>query len=388
MDDKAISVRGPKPRQSGRVRDAILRLINSGAFAKGHLLPTEQELAILCRASQPTVNREIKRLVESGIIAINSDGQRVIGGQPSGLLERTIAVFSAYNSNQGMVPGKVLPQWENNLELIAESILMAGRWRPWRFSANDLNDSELSQLSQDTPAGALVFADGLGRVLADRVISALDRARIKTVIHGSSTDYPNHDTVHSNQTKGAAAVARWLASKGCRQLVAVSRSFPEREPVWHVERQRGYRLGAKESGVEAPAILQKPHGVGEAAGKIERFRMNAEHWAKALGAWKQAAKPIGILALSDGDVPALWSACRILNLQPGRDILISGYDGYWADLMERSWEKEPPSVSTDKRHPEMAAALADILIKRVEKVESLISKPIHLRIEPKILENQ
>jgi DNA-binding LacI/PurR family transcriptional regulator len=122
----------------------------------------------------------------------------------------------------------------------------------------------------------------------------------------------------------------------------------------------------------------------EADGKVERFQANAALLSKSLSKWKNAPRPFGILALSDGHVPALWTACRRLELKPGRDVLIAGYDGYWADLMERGWEATPPSVSTDKRHSEMGVALANLLVERLNG--RLPPDPRHLLIEPRIIE--
>lgn len=383
MKTKVSSSRGRKPRQRGRVREAVLRLIRSGTLAPGQALPTEQELAMLCRASQPTVNREVRNLMEDGVIALDATGQRVIARAQTGLLERTIAVFTAYDTGIGVIPGKALPAWESNLELAAESHLMAGRWRLWRLPARDLSDTELVQIGRDTPAGALVFADGMGRAMATRVLTALGRAGVQAVVHGSADEYPAHDTVHSDQAQGGRAVARWLAEHGCHRLIVHRRPFAEGEPAWHAARQRGYRQGALDAGLAEPAVMDWPGGMVEADGKLERFQANAALLSESLRKWKNAPRPFGILALSDGEVPTLWAACRRLKLQPGRDVLIAGYDGYWADLMERDWEGEGPSVSTDKRHREMGAALSDLLIKRLSG--RLPPAPRHVLVEPQIV---
>jgi DNA-binding LacI/PurR family transcriptional regulator len=366
------------------VREAVLRLIRSGALASGQVLPTEQELATLCRASQPTVNREVRSLIKEGVIAVCPDGQRIVARGQAGLLERTIAVFTAYDTGIGVIPGKALPAWESNLELAAESHLMAGRWRLWRLPACDLNDAELVQIGRDTPAGALVFADGMGRAMAMRVLTALGRAGVLAVVHGSADEYPAHDTVHSDQAQGGRTVARWLAEHGCRRLIVNRRLFAEGEPAWHAARQRGYRQGALDAGLTEPAVMDWPEGIVEADGKVERFQANAALLADALRAFKDAPRPFGILALSDGEVPTLWAACRRLELEPGRDVLVAGYDGYWADLMERGWEATPPSLSVDKRHPEMGAAMAHLLKERL--AGRLPSEPRHILIEPRIVD--
>jgi DNA-binding LacI/PurR family transcriptional regulator len=383
MNEGNASSRGRKPRQRGRVREAVLRLIRSGALPPGQALPTEQELATLCRASQPTVNREIRRLIEEGVISVGADGQRMIGHGSTGLLARTIAVFTAYDRTGSAVPGKVLLAWESNLELAAEEHLMARRWRLWRLPAGDLSDAELAQISHDPPAGALVFADGLGRALATRVLAALSRSGTPAVLHACAEEYPSYDTAQSDHTHGGTSVVRWLAAHGCRRLVAHRRPFADGEPAWHAARQRGYRLGAQESGLPPPVLVETPAGIVEAAGEIRRFQSNAALLAEALHPWKDGPRPFGLLALSDGEVPAWWAACRRLDLHPGRDVLIAGYDGYWADLMERGWEGEPPSVSTDKCHPEMGAALADLLVQRLDG--RLPPGSRHVLVEPRIV---
>ena len=54
-----------------------------------------------------------------------------------------------------------------------------------------------------------------------------------------------------------------------------------------------------------------------------------------------------------------------LGLEPNRDVLIAGYDNYWAECEERVHEPSIPLVTADKRNREMGQAMVEALFERV-----------------------
>jgi DNA-binding LacI/PurR family transcriptional regulator len=72
------------------------------------------------------------------------------------------------------------------------------------------------------------------------------------------------------------------------------------------------------------------------------------------------------MAASDGHVPVFSSACRLFGKAPGDDVLITGYDDYWANLPELEYETSPPAASVDKHNFEIGERMVRLLLDRAE----------------------
>ncbi len=352
---------GRRPTQSGRVRERLLGMIAGGQLKPGQLLPTEQELAATCDASQPTVNREIKRMLADGIIALDRNGKRMVALRRGSLLSRTVVVctnFAEVEASRSMP----LDAWEINLELLTERHLVALGYMSWRVPSRRFSEREIGMLAGDAPCGAVLFADGMDATLIGAIRSAFATAGVSLVMKGSPQDHPGVDLVNSDHEAGGAMAAGWLAKHGCKRLIAQqARPSSTPLPAWFADRLVGMRRGAVAAGLAKPVPLYDPPGSLGSLGERGRFDAAADLMAKAIKPHIAGPLPLGILALSDGDVPRTWAAVRRLGLQPGRDVLLAGYDGYWEDLLERRWEPTPPSLTVDKRHAEMSAQLARTL---------------------------
>ena len=355
--------RGRRPSQSTLIRERLEGMIDRGELKSGQILPTEQALAAICNVSQPTVNREIKRMLADGILAIDRNGERIIAARRGGLLSRTVVVCTNYaqvetESSRSMS----LDAWVINLELMTERHLVALGYMSWRVPSRAFSEREIGMLGRDAPCGAILFADGIDAVVTRAMSGAFASAGVSLVVHGPPQEHPGLDVVNSDHEAGGAMAAGWLAAHGCRRLIA-QQTGPSSTPLprWFAGRLAGMRRGAIEAGLAEPAPLFEPAGIQGSFGQRGRFDAEAELMAEAIRKHLAGPLPLGILALSDGDVPRLWTAVRHLGLRPGHDILVAGYDGYWADLLERQWEPTPPSVSVDKRHAELGEQLAKTL---------------------------
>lgn len=378
-------LRGPKPMQSQRFREAVAQAINSGQWPPGFLLPVERDLAARFRMSQPTIHRELGRLIAAGVLSVDADGRRVVSGATSRLMARTIILFTQYEAglSQLHAPGQVLPQWDSSLELIVQRYLLAAGWRPWCLPATSLSDAELDHLQRDPPVGAVLFATNLPQATRDRLLSAVRRSRTPMAAFASPEECPGCDTIGSDHRAGGRSVVEWMIHHGCRQLVTLARP-DDPEPMWHAQRQLGYREGAALApGIPLTTIeLGDVHGMGDT--EAQRLASQARVLMRQLHLLGNGPRPIGVLTLSDGQVPAVWQACRMLGWHPGRDLFVAGYDGYWGDIVERAIEPLPPSVSTDKRHGELGQGLAELLLQRIGRRDA--GAPRHVVIPPHLTE--
>lgn len=373
------NTRGPKPTKRRRAREFILGQMRSGLWPPGHILPAEALLAKQCGVSQPTVHRELRRLLAEGLLDQDAVGHRRIAGTVASLMSRTIILLSRFSV--GQEHDEPVERWAASLDLAVQRLLLTGQWRVYGMQPDRLSDANLAQLAADPPAGVVLMTAEVPPALIRRLASALRRTSIPLVLvgdgHGGVAD-----TVRSDQAEGGRLVARWLAAHGCTRLIAMHRS--ESGLPWHEQRQLGHHAGAAEAGLPPPARVD-----------IATYPYQSD-WAirhAAISAWlAERLRPlcigggrIGILGLSDGEVPALWTACRQLGLEPGRDVLVSGYDGWWQVLdAERRLEPLPPSVSTDPRQADLAPLVMRTLIERIAL--GAAPAPRQVTLAPRLIE--
>ena len=380
-DEAQDSRRGPKPAQRGRVRARILDLVSSGALRPGQALPTEAALAAAFGASQPTVHRELKRLVADGVLAFDGEGRRILADRRSGLLGRTVAMFTAY----GMQPPGVSQRseaWEASLEKLTWRALQRLGLFCWQLPAEAIGERELHLLDHDRPGVALVFGTSLPSPRCNAILAALAAAHVPTVVYGTQSAPRTGDAIASDHTAGGEMACRWLATHGCQRLIC-QQSVGHPIGDWLDRRLRGAATAAEKAGLAEPGVLIQPPQISDANGEAVRYQAEVVLLTEALRSHVAGPLPLGILALSDGEVPRLWGAVRRLGLTPGRDVLVAGYDGYWADLVERVWEPTPPSVTVDKRHSEIADALAATADRRLREPAAA---PVRRLVEPMLIE--
>jgi DNA-binding LacI/PurR family transcriptional regulator len=68
---------------------------------------------------------------------------------------------------------------------------------------------------------------------------------------------------------------------------------------------------------------------------------------------------------SDREVFITAAACRLFGVEPGRDLVIVGYDNYWRRCMERQYEPYIPAATVDKHNEKMGGELVRLLLDRV-----------------------
>lgn len=359
---------GSVPRRRGRpfgrsvqLREHLLKMIATGRLQPGQPLPTELALSAECQVPQPTVHREIKRLIAEGVVELDRRGRRVVSIRRGGLLSRTVVLCTTFAEPE-TIRTSSLDTWEINLELCTEQHLIALGYLSWRVPGRRFGEREIGLLGSDGPCGVVLFSDGMEAAQVGSLRTAFTAAGISVVVHGSPNEHPGVDVVASDQESGGAAVAAWLADQGCRRLLIQMESAASTPlPHWFASRLSGIHRGASAAGLAEPAILVKPQGIEGSYGERSRFDAEAQLMADAIRPHLSGPMPLGIVATSDGEVPRIWAGIRRLGLQPGRDILLAGYDGYWDDLLERRWEPTPPSVTVDKGNDRIGEQLARTL---------------------------
>jgi len=77
------------------------------------------------------------------------------------------------------------------------------------------------------------------------------------------------------------------------------------------------------------------------------------------------------------------AACRLMKKEPGRDVLVVGYDNYWEACVERRWEDFTPSATVDKRNHDLGAEMVKLMF---ERSEGRLPREPQLRVlEPRVI---
>jgi DNA-binding LacI/PurR family transcriptional regulator len=256
------------------------------------------------------------------------------------------------------------------------------------FALDKVTTAQLRAALDERPAGVIACHYDLGD--ADRLgLLAAARAQgLPVVVYGDAADLPDYDTVSADHERATYELTRLLIARGRRRLLRVwDRNWGglDRLGPWFAPRNAGYERACREAGIEPlPAVeLYNPLRYDWTE---PSFRAMTRLVAGYLVEHVTGPAPVdGILAASDGCVPFVAAACRILGKEPQRDVAIVGYDNYWADIVERRWEPTAPLATVDKQNERLGAALAELLVERREG--RLPDAPQHRLVEAKLVES-
>jgi DNA-binding LacI/PurR family transcriptional regulator len=228
------------------------------------------------------------------------------------------------------------------------------------------------ELLRASPYGLLmtynIGESPLGQALARRC----RQEGVPCVVYGDGPQLDDFDRVTSDHAAGAAALVRWLVSRGRKRILRFWRFSAERN--WLSQRNIGFERAIAEAGLELlPAVrtpnLPREHDI-EVPGDASRERFATlvrilagfllEHFSPA----SKDRWPDAIMVATDRHAYQVAGALRLLGVVPGRDVTLVGYDNVFEDAIERHFEAVGPAATIDKRNDRIAHQLARLLIDR------------------------
>jgi len=353
-----------------RVARSLRRMIQDGTLAVGDPVPSEQTLALRLGFSRAVIRAACALLESDGLIRVHGRG-RIVIAPPT-------AVAAAPQTIIALVGGTVGPQpaghrsigWNSQVQAeISRRLRTAGMLvRPMPL---DALDSAFSQPPGQRPGGMIVLADGGAQAAALKALVA--RWEVPQVVYGADRDRDEVlrlDAVVSDHAAGGAALVRWLAGRGRRQLQPVWHLLDPDGPLppWLARREAGMAVAAAELGVALlPAlripVLPWPHPADDVR---PFFQVTSLASAGALVPVLKRHPQIDALLLTN-DHLALYTVHGLRRLGLYRDeVLIAGYDGVWADLPEQVWAPWAPAVTIERGNLAIGAALAAVLLDRLQ----------------------
>lgn len=380
-DGRSSSLRSNTP--SARVFRDLRHSIDAGHLAVGEQLPSELMLAQRFGVARATLRVALKRLQDEGLIQPRGRGRIVCGpsaAQPT-VLSQTICLMALPPTEQAMRQ-RQRSGWEFKIQLgVTEAVGTAGL-HALTAAPTLITDTQLNGLIAERIRGVIALREAVESDAGRKAIAAFRKAGIAVVCYGHQPEMTDCDCVASDHAAGAYALTRWLIDRGCRRIVrywSIS-SHRSKRPHWLMQRDIGYERACREAAVEIlPAIEPPPIQLEDPVDPEIEARVAVGYLAEHLVGGADA-----IMVVSDGKVPGVMAACRLLGRKPNVDLAVVGYDNYWSDLAETQTDRTPPLASVDKQNHEIGRALVELLLARL--AGQLPSQPQYRLIAPRLVE--
>lgn len=349
------------------VVEAVKRWIAAGELPSGAAIPSARTLSTRLHVQRPTVRRALAILERQGVIQTVGPRTRIVTERPMPMAHSiVVAARPKTVDSQGRYKGA--PWGTVMFEAVMEEVGKRGYslilTHPDRATTQDIQ-----RLVSGCPSGVVVpelTADGR---LQLQWSQALQQAGIPMVVYGGSPELATMDRVTSDHDHGSYELTRLLLGRGCRRILMLFEAWPDL--YWVKGRRSGYERALAEAGVPAlpPVNYGRPE-IPESAELVDVFeaarRRAASYLLEYVGPLAGANRVDAIMTASDGETFAVAGACRLLGVTPGKDVLIVGYDNYWREAMERTFEPAIPLATVDKHNAAIGKQLVSLLADRIE----------------------
>jgi DNA-binding LacI/PurR family transcriptional regulator len=363
--DEVHVTAAPTMTTGKRLIGTLRQRIETGVYNRGAPLPSGRQLAQEFQADRATVQRALAALRQQGVVRQVSPRVNVVSEQAAAspsrrLVGQTVALVAI--SGRRMLASHRQPGWVEYIGLGALPAIEDAGMHALSFHPATLRDEGLSSLIQARPYG-VIFSDLLTETGEEQMLAQLDEAGIPYVVYGDIPGLSGCDRVSSDHEHGCYLLTRELIARGRKRILCFWQdglSAP-----WLSLRYRGYERAMHEAGLDPLPIADHP-AVADGARDQASFERASKTIAGHLAEHLLGDEPADALLLtSDGNVPYAATACRLLRKTPNKDVMLAGYDHYWADVPERAYDHTPPVLTIDKQNMRMGEGLVTLLRQRV-----------------------
>lgn len=380
--DSEVAVLPNNDSPGVRVLRTLRAWIGDGRLPVGESLPPENVVAVQLGVARATLRVALKRLEDEGLLQTRGR-RRIVSGPPksqeSKLVTQTVALLV---DPPGWVGASRQTGWERYIQVGISDAVRAAGMHCLMLQADLVAGDQVHRLIAERPRGAIALRHAMESAAGREIILACQRAGIATVGYGHAHEMSEFDTVASDHCSGAYQLARWLLSRGRKNILRYWHgAWPiGTRPAWLAQRDSGFERAHAEASLPAIAAVEPPPKVWDSEATFdERVRFVAGYLAEYL----MRSNVDSIMVTSDGLVPFVAAACRLLGKIPNRDIDLVGYDNYWIDVAERSHENTAPLATMDKGNIGIGHALVDLLTSRLAGTSP--PEPQHRLVEPRLI---
>lgn len=389
-----ISPPTPRPLLYGQLTKDFRERILSGDLKPGEKLPSFTEMRRQHRVSQATLNRVHGLLEAEGLISRRrgagtfvcdfSDPSASNGAngqkKPVSFLSSAVVILTPFDKPAAAHRSEGWLEWiaQGANEAVRQTGMHAVSLNP------EITDVEIERLISEKPFGALIPANLTESSTPLDILRKLRAHGIAVVAFGSSPDLAECDHVLSDHENGAYQLTKYLLERGKRRILNVQPNYLS--DAWLAQRQAGYERAMHEAGLTSEPALLIPatasllsmnvvalNGVevGDVEPAIlEEDRRTFEEQVRSLAGYfvepMTGSNPVdGLLATTDRETFTLAAICRLYGKDPNTDVLIAGYDNYFADCEEQAIAPFVPIATVDKNNRALGAAMVQLLLDRV-----------------------
>jgi DNA-binding LacI/PurR family transcriptional regulator len=346
-------------------------------------LPSERELTQMLGVSRNTLRSALADLDAEGVTSCIGGRSRYVSGsettQRAGVMEHAVAVLS-----QGLaqtVPQRAGGGWDEYITQGAFRSIHAQGLHAIVLHPDKIYGRDLARLVADRPAGVLVTESYSSLSHVKEILDVVRQAEIPAAVYSGAPEFEDYDRVVSDHEAGAYQLTKFLLAKSRRRIFNV---WPQgTQGYWYAPRCAGYERAMCEAGLEPLPTIEVP-AQPEVIETKEEFDALARSWCGALVTCIHDVQPMdAVLLPSDGFTSTLAATLRLFRLEPGRDVLLAGYDNYWTEMPNRKFDEALPNVSVDKRNHLIGEELVRLLFNRAQ--ETLPPQPQLRTVEPELV---
>lgn len=353
--------------EAGRFRAlrGIKTWIESGVLPVGDALPSERALSERLAVDRTSVRWAIQSLRRDGILRKAGPRTQIVTARSNEEAIKTSMLANSIVLIHPLVgsPGQsTIGGWAISTAWGAASAIQTAGLDIFSVNPNRMTDYML-RLAEGRPAGLVV--PQLGTLFPGRceLLRLFNEHGVPLVVYGGDSDLVEWDRVYSDHEAGSHALTAWLLHKGCKRPQMFFCAAPDN--YWVKARRSGYERAMKEAGLEPLPLIHMLAGAINDQHSPETFQRQLRGDAGYLVEhFNSATPPDGILADTDGHYFSLAAACRLLNRIPGKDLLIVGYDNYWAEVYYHEFEPSIPAATVDKLNYKMGEEMVKLLLER------------------------
>lgn len=359
----------------GRVIRWVSAAIGSGKLRIGQPLPSERVLAERLGVSRTAVRAALDEMAAEGAIDRPNGGRlrrvaRVLPDpQGRNLMNDSLAIVS----NVMLPTGNVGTGFQElYIKHQASVSIEAAGMHAMGIHPSRVLEMGIDQFLTHPPAGLLVVDEVAAGSQVHTLLKAV-KGILPVVVHGAVPDMEDYDRVITDHYAGGKALTRWLIERGRRKILRVWLS--DSNHYWLDRRSEGYVDGMREAGLEPLPVLRVPAGDRFSAVLLNTppdaqpkvWNDQVRHIAGYLIDWfaDPHQRPDAVMCMTDGHCVHVAAALRVFGIEPGRDVLLTGYDNNWHLVPYLRFESARPAATVEKHNAQCAQAMVQMLLDRI-----------------------
>lgn len=368
-----------RPQQ--QVVHAVRQWIESGDLKVNDALPSQRDLATSLGVNRRTVKRALDLLSEQGYVRSQGNSSTIVRVEPRDveLLAGAVGLITPFSE-------------ELDDEAVDESCLMAitmglmqglrrGRCHVIALNSDHLDLEHIRRMI-DAGLGGLVMSELNWTSERRAALRSLIREKClpAAMVGGGPTDIAAL-RVCSDHREGADMLVEHLAGRGCRRILMIGSEPLSRH--WMAERYAGYREGMDRAGLPAREYVEVRDLPWQTKDDADLFWLRVRMFAGYLAEHLSGPQPIdAILAINDPESFVVSAALRFFECEPGRDVLVAGYDNTGPRRFERQLEPAMPVATIDKFNRRLGQEAAALWLKTRDRPDL---SPQTRRIKPSLV---